>query len=422
MTTNWSRIGENIVKLRVQEGLTQRQLAIAVGVHRSAINNWETGETKPSRRFRSKLLEVLGPGVLAHACARVKGTDSLAGMMDDVLRMAEDGVIAAGSAAMRYFHPLPASEHSYGSLGNPKLEADAVAHESQLKSVVPDLRHIARRVGCEAVVFGEELAVQPGNPFGDRVGETLEKLPDDERCRYARSGGEFAQLLTGGAEPRLGVISDPIDGSGNLELGLGGQFVSAIAIMDGSELLASAIYDPHGAVLYSAAFHPGAPGVEPTRIARMRHLRAGMVEDLSRDAKFGRRVLSFHASRTARHRRKAMLGQLDRLISQPHNPPSKDLLDRTLFPGGITAINCGQAALASVAARRYASFASTITSIWDLAAGDLLLRCAGGILTDFDGLLIDYGRGPEEVSVIASWDLEVHAKMVEKLHSVRQRA
>lgn len=39
--------GENILRLRTRLGLTQRQVADAVGVTVQTISNWETGESKP---------------------------------------------------------------------------------------------------------------------------------------------------------------------------------------------------------------------------------------------------------------------------------------------------------------------------------------------------------------------------------------
>ncbi len=414
--------GKYIRERRDALGMTQRDLAELIGVHNSAVDSWEGENTKPSLDNLHRLEEAMGPAAL-RLVKRVRCSCDLADKMDDILRMAEDGVIAAGSAAMQFFRPLPVDEHTYGRLGNPKLEADAHTHEVLVKSIGPDMQYLASEVGCEAVLYGEEFAADPDTPFGERIRATERKVPPGPQCHYADSVEDFVQKLTGDEEsgPRLGVIADPIDGSSNLELGLGGQFVSAVAILDGSELLASAIYDPYGAVLYSAALHPGYDSHPATKIARMRHLRAGVTTKLEPDAEFGRRVLSFHASRTAKPERRAMLGQLSNLMAEALDVSASEPKDLRLFSGGITAINCGQASLAAVAARRYASFTTTITSIWDLAAGDLLIRCAGGYLTDFDGLPIDYGGGPEKISAVASWDRQLHAKMVERLRKVRNR-
>ncbi len=426
MANKHGRIGPNIHRLRRGKGWSKRELARRIGAHHSTITNWESSATVPDHDMLLELVRHLGKEVLAPLEFRTNHSKLLVPHLDEIRDMAADAVIAAGGTAMRFFEQLPREEQAVGRERNPKLLGDAAANSAMLKSVVLDARSIGRRVGSKVVVFGEELAADSDSAFGELVQRSLDKLPDDDACTLARSNERFAALLAGEGEdedgPRLGVIGDPTDGSGNLELGLGGQFVSAIAILDGSALLASAIYDPYGGVLFTAVYHPDAHDYEHNGVATMRHLRAGVSTELEHKAKFGRRVLSFHASRSSKPMRRAMLDQLDGMMSAPFEVGSSDVLDRTMFPGGITAINCGHGALACVAARRYASFTSATTSIWDLAAGDLLLGCSGGMLTDFDGLPIDYGAGIEKSSVIATWNHDLHGALVRKLHRVRDRS
>ena len=42
------QIGKHIKKLRMEQGMTQDQLAQALNVTRQAVSNWETGKTQPS--------------------------------------------------------------------------------------------------------------------------------------------------------------------------------------------------------------------------------------------------------------------------------------------------------------------------------------------------------------------------------------
>lgn len=48
----------NIKKLRINQGLTQRQLAEMVNVEQTAVSKWETGVSVPSRETEIKLAEI----------------------------------------------------------------------------------------------------------------------------------------------------------------------------------------------------------------------------------------------------------------------------------------------------------------------------------------------------------------------------
>lgn len=53
-------IAENILGTRTAKGLTQEQLAEAVGVSRQTIAKWESGETAPDLEHAAALAEALG--------------------------------------------------------------------------------------------------------------------------------------------------------------------------------------------------------------------------------------------------------------------------------------------------------------------------------------------------------------------------
>lgn len=50
----------NIKNLRLKAGLTQVQLAKKMNVDQAAVSRWESGETKPMRKYHKKLAKVLG--------------------------------------------------------------------------------------------------------------------------------------------------------------------------------------------------------------------------------------------------------------------------------------------------------------------------------------------------------------------------
>ena len=54
------RLSENIRRYRKQLGLTQEQLAEAVGVSRQTVAKWESGETSPDLEHAAALAEALG--------------------------------------------------------------------------------------------------------------------------------------------------------------------------------------------------------------------------------------------------------------------------------------------------------------------------------------------------------------------------
>jgi transcriptional regulator with XRE-family HTH domain len=60
------RMGEKIRILREQIGITQKQLAQAIGVDASAVSLWESGKTQPTVANLVRIAEVLNcrPGDL----------------------------------------------------------------------------------------------------------------------------------------------------------------------------------------------------------------------------------------------------------------------------------------------------------------------------------------------------------------------
>jgi len=74
-------------------------------------------------------------------------------------------------------------------------------------------------------------------------------------------------------------------------------------------------------------------------------------------------------------------------------------------------LNSGQMALAHVASGALAGFINNRTNIWDVAAGEVLIRAVGGSVTDFNGRAIDYRRS-NYISVIASASQDTYKSML----------
>lgn len=67
-------IGSNIQMTRQAAGLTQEQLAAAIGVSRQTVAKWEAGETSPDLEHAAALADALGCSLDALATFDSKGT------------------------------------------------------------------------------------------------------------------------------------------------------------------------------------------------------------------------------------------------------------------------------------------------------------------------------------------------------------
>jgi transcriptional regulator with XRE-family HTH domain len=71
-------LGEEIARWRRARGLSQAQLADALGVTRTNVSGWENGRTRPTRRHLDALVDVLGVGDEFRASGLLSGPLSLA--------------------------------------------------------------------------------------------------------------------------------------------------------------------------------------------------------------------------------------------------------------------------------------------------------------------------------------------------------
>ncbi len=89
------KLGDNILKLRKKQGLSQEQLGEKVNVTRQTISNWELGETTPNPEQLKLLSKALGisvdelidndvKGILE---AKVSNTEKLAGIIIKILKV-----------------------------------------------------------------------------------------------------------------------------------------------------------------------------------------------------------------------------------------------------------------------------------------------------------------------------------------------
>lgn len=89
------KLGENILKLRKENKLSQEQLAEKVDVTRQTISNWELGETSPNPeqlKLLSKVLnisidELLNNDIKSVIVKKVSNTEKLAGIIIKILKV-----------------------------------------------------------------------------------------------------------------------------------------------------------------------------------------------------------------------------------------------------------------------------------------------------------------------------------------------
>ncbi len=89
------KLGENILKLRKQRGLSQEQLGEQIDVTRQTISNWELGETSPNPEQLKQLSKVLDISIdelldnerKDELISKVSNTEKLAGIIIKILKI-----------------------------------------------------------------------------------------------------------------------------------------------------------------------------------------------------------------------------------------------------------------------------------------------------------------------------------------------
>ena len=157
-------------------------------------------------------------------------------------------------------------------------------------------------------------------------------------------------------------IADPLDGTTNYVHGVP-QFAVSLALEQNGALLAATVFDPVSQECFTAGSGEGA-------YLNGRKIRASGCTDLGQALV----AVSFSAK-------------------VPRNSPEISAFTEVLLTAqavrrmGSAALN-----LAYVAAGRFDACWATDTKVWDVAAGILLIREAGGIVTDVSGRDLDLMR------------------------------
>ncbi|MDQ5857753.1 MAG: inositol monophosphatase [Acidobacteriota bacterium] len=205
---------------------------------------------------------------------------------------------------------------------------------------------------------GAAIEEKKKNDFVTRADrESEEVIVARLRARFPEDGflGEEGGQRGAGGEARTWIV-DPLDGTSNFIAGFPFWCVS-VAAREGREIVAGAVWDPLRREMYAAERGGGA-------------FRNG--ERISVSARSGLDGAFLATGFPFRHK-----DRVDLYLS----------LFRRLFLQARAIRRAGSAALdlANVAAGVFDGFFEFRLSVWDIAAGALLIEEAGGRVSDFDG-------------------------------------
>jgi fructose-1,6-bisphosphatase/inositol monophosphatase family enzyme len=312
-------------------------------------------------------------------------------------------VTAGGVAAMTYYRQQPQwpadLPRLHDSAKNPSTLADLRATATILQVIHPDVSLIARRLGCSLMYLGEETQYH----------EWFERTLSQDIFQGIFSSEDFFT-------PRnntLRIILDGIDGTGSFVHGVP-LFCSAIGILIEDQVRVSAIYDPIHHVVYSALLLGPYDNPDAQSQAWVWEVSAGNRVDLTRlspdyvtPQRLKEEAIGVHLTRTNPDKLHEFLD-----IQSPYDESVLERLAKAAKD--IYALNSGIVAMTNVARGALGGFVNNITNLWDVAAGEVLIRACGGKVTDFNGYPINYSA-PRRTSVVAARNVALHGQIVQML-------
>lgn len=240
-----------------------------------------------------------------------------------------------------------------------------------------DLRDIARRAASAAASFLRTVAPPPPAAWEAKSPHDWVTSVDREAEERIREmllreapGSRVVGEELGGASGTDGLvwIVDPLDGTTNFLHRFPVYGVSIAAQLDG-ELVAGVVHDvPRGAVHHAALGAGAWSGETPIRVSGLK---------LPGQALIGTGFPFKHLDRAEQY-----LGQMRRVVGST---------------SGIRRAGSAALDLAWVAAGAFDAFWELELAPWDIAAGIVLVRAAGGVVTDLTGRAI----GAEPTAVVA---------------------
>ncbi len=308
---------------------------------------------------------------------------------DDMEFAARCAVVNGGIAAMGYYRAALAKATKLRESLNPSTEADIQATRAILQDLNGRLPGLSGALKKGYAIFAEELALAP-------------EADEQSRSIHQRMTANLANVehidttaedFQESFDNCISVLFDALDGTTNFRATIP-LFCSAVAFFIGGKPRIGAIYDPHHNVVYCGSIRNNEEGK-----AYAWEVQSGNTTDLVKLGEGSQpdHLISLHLPRSNKKKKEQMLQHLGKLTAE-----SK----------GTYMLCCGQLALTYVAKRNLTAFINNHTNMWDVAAGEVLVRAVGGKVTDLTGKPIDY-RGTPKIGVIASTDSNMHKKIVD---------
>jgi fructose-1,6-bisphosphatase/inositol monophosphatase family enzyme/DNA-binding XRE family transcriptional regulator len=391
--------GQRLKDARNAAGKTQADLAALSGVSERQISRIELDKCEPNVATAAALAWALSCKIADFYSGGSVGAAARPGFsaaeLEELEEVARFAVLMGVGALMPFFRAAFAPPGGWGH-GNVATRGDIASTIQITRALIPMLDTFTQRRDQRCSIFAEELSSTDPKVRAE-VDKGLAGLPP---FWIVRNSQEFAATLNN----RVGVLFDGLDGTSNFRAGLP-VFCVAVAIFDGPTPRVAAIYDPIQHVCFYASVPDGGnPGS-----AYLWNVSSGVRQDLRSLRPTGDEidVLCTHLPSEPADSKKAM-ELLDRFTgAKRKGARGQRLFDR------ITMLNSGQVALAYVASQSLAGFVNVSTSIWDVAAGEVLIRSLGGWVTDLEGNRIDYAAGAEKTSVVAACSKDMHDKLLD---------
>lgn len=363
--------------------------------------NWFQGGDIP-RRELTGIVQGVPESVSRDATVVVQDstTPQIEGMKneiwDELEKIARTIAANSGISAMAYYRNALLNSEEITSGANPSTLADEQAMVSAVQSM-HTLQQLLSKTGYEHIsIFGEELA-------NEKIGKKIKKLFRETTIHGAVKCS--ADAFRDEWEKSIAVLVDPIDGTVAFDAGVP-FFCSSVAIFVGGRLSVSAIYDPFHHEIYLGSLRVLEDGSEKREAKKWTVASGTAVPFESKLKSVTRPLIATHLTRSDDSRRVRMLEFLRQLYEQTRFSEGR----------GTYMLNSGEMALAYVAQGNIDAFINNTTGIWDVAAGEVLIRAVGGRVTDFFARSINY-QLPERISVLAARDPDTHKELKEIIDS-----
>jgi len=294
-------------------------------------------------------------------------------------------VIAGGIESMKYYRRpindiIVKKENVVGK--NPSTLADLYATLAIIQALDNYLTPITTKLFGSYSCLAEETHYE---------GWFKKKLPETLFKRIKPSSQFFEH------PERIRILIDGIDGTGNFIRGIP-LFCSAAAILIEDKPRVSALYDPVQNTVYSALLPGPDNNICQDAEAWEWHISSNHRNNLIYLNQINEKKSLLQES-IGIHFTRSDPVKLHELIQSDNSLSPLEKLSQA--SSGIYSFNSSFIAMILVARGALGAYINNTTQLWDIAAGEILVRACEGKVTDFNKKPISY-HSPSRVSVVAA--------------------